>query len=97
MSEFKGTKGKWYLQEFTDNYTNIIRCDNGFHKTLFLASTSQTSGGEARANAQLMSCAPEMLEMLEAIQLTLDDGRNVESGSMFHDILRNLIKSATTI
>lgn len=94
MSEFKGTKGKWYLQEFTDNYTNIIRCDNGFHKTLFLASTSQTSGGEARANAQLMSCAPEMLEMLEELMNHKTFASHLPTTAIK---VQKLINKATTI
>jgi hypothetical protein len=55
------TKGNWYLQEFTDAYTNIVRCDNGTHKTLFIASTPQNSGDEARANAKLMAASPNLL------------------------------------
>lgn len=61
MSEFKGTKGKWYLQEYTDAYTHIVRCDNGEHQTLWVASTGQDSRKEARCNALLISKAPEMI------------------------------------
>lgn len=61
---FKGTKGKWYLQPYTDAYTNIIRCNNGVHETLYIAATSQDSGEETRLNALLISKAPELLEML---------------------------------
>lgn len=65
--EFKGTKGKWYLQEYTDAYTNIIRCYNGIHNTLYLASTSQCTNSEERYNAQIMAHAPELLDMLRYI------------------------------
>ncbi|MCT3788474.1 hypothetical protein HZQ67_13955 [Elizabethkingia anophelis] len=68
MSEFKGTKGKWYLQEYTDSYTNIIRCDNGKGAdTIFLASTPQSTSPEERYNALLMSKAQEMLETLKVL------------------------------
>lgn len=60
----KHTQGKWYLQEFTDSYTNIVRCDNGEHGTIFIASTPQSGSTEARANAKLIAAAPEMLEAL---------------------------------
>lgn len=66
--EFKGTKGKWYLQEFTDSYTNIIRCNNGKgSETLFLASTLQSSSPETRENAKLMAAAPDLLKALQKI------------------------------
>jgi hypothetical protein len=61
------TKGEWYLQKFTDAYTNIIRCNNGKHEKLFIASTPQSDLAEARANAQLISAAPDLLESLQEI------------------------------
>jgi hypothetical protein len=61
------TKGEWYLQKYTDAYTNIVRCNNGKHETLFIASTPQSSLPEARANARLMSAAPDLLEALQDI------------------------------
>lgn len=71
--EFKGTKGKWYLQEYTDAYTNIIRCDDGVHKTLYIASTSQCTNSEERYNAQIMAHAPEMWHKIqEAIHILGD-------------------------
>jgi hypothetical protein len=61
------TKGNWYLQEYTDAYTNIIRCNNGKHETLFIASTAQNTSPETRANARLMAAAPDLLEALQEI------------------------------
>lgn len=61
------TKGIWYLQKYTDAYTNIVRCNNGKHETIFIASTPQSSLPEARANAKLMSAAPDLLESLQEI------------------------------
>jgi hypothetical protein len=66
MSKFKGTKGRWYLQSYSDAYTNIIRCDNGKgNETLYLMSTSQSSNPEERYNAKLMASAPLLLDKLE--------------------------------
>jgi hypothetical protein len=61
------TKGEWYLQKYTDAYTNIIRCDNGKHNTIYIAGTSQNSTPETRANARLMAAAPDLLEALQEI------------------------------
>lgn len=62
------TKGEWYLQEYTDAYTNIVRCNNGKgHETLFIAYTSQGSLPETRANARLMAAAPDLFESLQEI------------------------------
>lgn len=61
------TKGQWYLQKYTDAYTNIVRCNNGKHETIFIASTPQSSLPESRANAQLMSAAPDLLEALQEV------------------------------
>lgn len=61
------TKGEWYLQEYTDAYTNIVRCNNGKHETIFIASTLQRSLPEARANAMLMAAAPDLLEALQEV------------------------------
>lgn len=61
------TKGQWYLQKYTDAYTNIVRCNNGKHETIYIASTPQSSLPEARANAMLMAAAPDLLESLQEI------------------------------
>ena len=55
MENLNITKGQWYLQEFTDAYTNIVRCKNETHDTLFIAYTPQTTNPEARANAELIA------------------------------------------
>jgi len=75
MSEFKGTKGKWYLQEYTDAYTNIIRVKTDTHDGIYLGSSSQNPNPEYRANAKLIACAPEMLEMLNKINDFIDKNR----------------------
>lgn len=93
MSEFKFTKGKWYLQEFTDVYTNIIRVKTDTHDTIYLGSTPQDPKSESRYNALLISKAPEMLEMLIQCKNALD--------KIGHGILESkieqLIKEATEI
>ena len=93
--EFKGTKGKWYLQEYSDAYTNIVRCDNGLGlETIYICSTSQSTNKEQRANALLISKAPEMLEMLKELINT-----NPVHDGWHNKILKanKLIKEATEI
>lgn len=62
------TKGEWYLQKYTDAYTNIIRCNKGKgFETIFIGYTGQSSSPETRANARLMAAAPYLLEALQEI------------------------------
>ena len=56
--EFKGTKGKWYLS----NSDTILRSENGSEICDY--SGYKTAVEEDKANALLISKAPEMLEML---------------------------------
>jgi predicted HD phosphohydrolase len=81
MSEFKGTKGEWkvdYGGEITSNNRFICDC--------------ATLTEEDRYNAQLISCAPEMLEMLQDIANTLENG---DTPHVYQ--IRDLITKATTI
>lgn len=83
MSEFKGTKGEWkvdYGGEITSNNRFICDC--------------ATLTEEDRYNAQLISCAPEMLEELKEVVESLEryDGATI---SIKH--LKKLITKATTI
>jgi predicted HD phosphohydrolase len=81
MSEFKGTKGEWkvdYGGEITSNNRFICDC--------------ATLTEEDRYNAQLISCAPEMLEMLQDIANTLENG---DTPHVYQ--IRDLITKATPI
>ena len=71
MSEFKGTKGKWISRISSigiDVVTNDDSCfgivDFGSFKELDLSDYPKE---EVKANALLISKAPEMLEMLEIL------------------------------
>lgn len=59
-------KGKWYLQDFTDAYTNIIRSNQGKGFKTILICDLHGSDKENRPTAKLISAAPEMYEALEA-------------------------------
>ena len=100
MSEFKGTKGKWYLQEFTDVYTNIIRVKTDVSDNIYLGSSSQNPNPEYRANALLISKAPQMLEMLKIARdkfLDLKHDKNLPELQEIQDQIEQLIKEATEI
>lgn len=98
--EFLGTKGRWYLQEYTDAYTNIIRCDAGKgFETIYIASTLQSTNKETRYNAQIMAHAPQLLEMLQKIVLVTDTykGDFNDFKERYNSEIKDLIKQATTI
>jgi len=70
---FKGTKGKWSIERdyiYLENSTNIISsthriCEvKNYYKKVHVVLEEPTKE-EARANALLISKAPEMLEMLK--------------------------------
>lgn len=64
--EFKGTKGKWELIEGDKDKFSKVKIGKRLLdlRTLDIPSTKYK---EEIANAQLISCAPEMLEMLEEL------------------------------
>lgn len=82
--EFKGTKGKWYV-EYNGYYNEVLSTSNSYEGRVFKASTllhdlsapgvaDLSNSEEDKANAQLISCAPEMLEMLERVREKLANG-----------------------
>jgi hypothetical protein len=98
--EFKGTKGKWEIS--TDNEEGILitsmHPQNRDIASVWKYDVTFLENQEAKANALLMSKAPEMLEML---QIYLADLNNIIPPS---DAQRNriqdveqLIKEATEI
>lgn len=62
MNEFKGTKEKWYSVEFA-GFINIQ--DGEFYEDKNILDFEDVGSDIAKANALLISKAPEMLEMLK--------------------------------
>lgn len=57
MSEFRGTKGKWEIKDSTKIVIGKQPiCDTWYFGEINIA--------EAKCNAKLIACAPEMLELL---------------------------------
>ena len=67
MSEFLGTKGKWYLDEEIKGAEMIVTdlYIQGNVVCIKPETSYKESGKNWKANAQLIAHAPEMLEMLE--------------------------------
>ncbi len=88
MSEFKGTKGKWKVDKYEK--------DSSGRACYRIHTYIRPMDSQMKANAQLISKAPEMLEMLNHILFTVFwNGSNLN----LHDKekIEQLIKEATTI
>ncbi|MDP9954740.1 hypothetical protein J2X97_000377 [Epilithonimonas hungarica] len=103
--EFKGTKGKWaFCYQPVASNGFYIQTEDKNHSNTFIG---EVGGGlqdsiEILANAQLISKAPEMLEMLQKISSELEHlWVNDDSNEIFDVIdaeeLDNLIKQATEL
>jgi len=102
--EFKGTKGEWKITG-----DNIIEDGSGYisigtDKDWWLLEAKGTHVGaetveQARANAKLILCAPEMLEVLQKfIDLFIEsDMRPEDECHELYEEINNVIKKATTI
>ena len=86
MGKFKGTKGKWFPSHMSVNYTT-------YHNNM-TKIWHPMGDEEQRANALLISKAPEMLEMLERY---VDYIESIGEGHEMLDETKQLIKEATTI
>lgn len=88
MSEFKGTKGEWMVYEDAV-YSEGSGTDGNI---ICEAPVSwEISMRKWKANAKLISCAPEMLEMLKDVL----SGMNNENFEITGDEIEQLIKKAT--
>jgi hypothetical protein len=88
MEKFKGTKGTWEVK-FDNN--QIILTDAGAYLPNAMHKTISTDL-ELKANALLISKAPEMLEMLQRIlEWDIEDAPHITTE------IKQLIKEATEI
>ena len=85
--EFKGTKGKWRINE---RASRNVRCDNGISIVNCSSGQSGDLEEQEKANALLISKAPEMLEMLKHL------AKNTPNKNEYEKI-EQLIKEATEL
>ena len=91
--DFKGTKGNWIIATnnvnvWADN-TKVANCDNNSQASMYRIKKKK----EMKANALLISKAPEMLEMLKKCKMMCDH-LNIHHVS---NELNTLIKEATEL
>ena len=97
MAEFKGTKGKWEIEDIKSPYETTINS-----REFRIAEVKHFEGEhfndapekEAKSNALLISKAPEMLEILKQCVETLEFSDNI--GFTFLEA-KQLIKEATEL
>lgn len=96
MSEFKGTKGKWKIKDIKSTLETEINSSE-----YRIAKVKHYKGKnfndpiekEAKANALLISKAPEMLEMVSELLKELEFHGYRHSTTIYN--AQNLIKEAT--
>lgn len=91
--EFKGTKGSWILKP---KINRIIVGESIADVWGFDAHIDDKSNREMKANALLISKAPEMLEMLKSFVNDFDNGL-IEDYQIPRDRFEQLIKQATEL
>ena len=86
MSEFKGTKGKWKIKDIKSTLETEINSSE-----YRIAEVKHYKGKnfndpiekEAKANALLISKAPEMLEMIQSLIEAKNNGNDWDSEELF--------------
>lgn len=101
--EFKGTKGKWLITEKDSNgiikSTDAINIQQNEHDFFDICAVWRDAGfnpEEPRANALLISKAPEMLQMLKRVKDWYDSDDIINDHLPIEEI-KQLIKESTEI
>ena len=97
--EFRGTTGEWVTETYTseNGRETIIVCNTDYNSNttdihVRFSAIDETEKQTNRANALLISKAPEMLEMLKKIYF----GNDYKNPSL-HMEIKQLIKEATEL
>ena len=90
MREFKGTKGEWLIDPL--NTISIIDSSGDLMSQLICQINGKWDKEEKKANALLISKAPEMLEMVKRCEFWISACN--EDANILKDI-SELIKEAT--
>ena len=97
MSNKKYTEGKWKVKDHIceRKWVNIESNKGIIARSFYGVEKPIVTENEAKANAKLISKAPEMLEMLEE---TLNEwGTDNYIGTYHYEKIKQLIKEATEI
>ena len=86
--KFKGTKGEWKILEY-DNDLEVVSGEDPVICSL------PDKNSEYKANAKLISCAPEMLEALKEM-IAFAEFHGYTSSTEINNA-RSILKKATTI
>jgi len=95
--EFKGTSGKWFMDESESGKNEFdVQCNVISTITnvgLKIVGLAEVFGSDitAKANTQLIASAPELLEMLKRMMV------NYDKGTQTYLDCQELIKKATTL
>jgi hypothetical protein len=98
--EFKGTKGKWEVEDLSVRFSIHKEEYDGLFIDCWGDGIANTSDEQAKANALLISKAPEMLEMLEKLYQQVDfsfESFGSDTGLKMQEKIEQLIKEATEI
>lgn len=98
--KFKGTQGKWELSIDNDN---IVVYKESTSFAIIKSSQEQELNGadynvnEYKYNAKLISCAPELLEMVNKVHELLEEHQPNWYLLGHHKEIQNLLEKSTTI
>jgi len=97
---FKGTKGKWILGDKRKGYQFIDCPDSSWYEMIrVVIEVSKKTSIEGKYNAKLISCAPEMLDMLKKCSLFVEHSNTHRTFKIeeFKNEIEQLIKKATEL
>ena len=94
MTNFKGTKGVWKIDLSYKSNERVQIIDSNNNGFIDVWKLIEITGEEMQANAKLIACAPEMLEMLTDTMIKLRMNTHLEFIEQAN-IIEQLIKKAT--
>src|SRR6478735_11793342 len=104
MSEFKGTKGEWFVKRYKHGFKLSGQSWEDFAKIYTISDGSDFDGKyaiEAEANAKLIACSPELLEAIIKVSDFIDKNENVNYWArlLSREVpnIKELIQKATTL
>ena len=85
----KHTTGPWRAEEEFSGW--VIKDENGN----YIAEEIENGRDMGEADAKLIACTPDMLELLDFINDAINSHIRIVKDSPLHDDIRNLLRRAT--